>query len=148
MTQAVQGVHRVWLVFSGLAFLVCGLLLVARFSRSAAPPAAQMASPASGSVIQQPLSVPSRSAPPGAVAGSADRAGKPDRTPEPVEQIVEYSLLLRREVSSGALTQHIEQVDITKIKKDDVEVVEYLKATNPELFKTLKKSAKAWKKGA
>ena len=31
---------------------------------------------------------------------------------------------------------HIEQVDISKIKKDDVEVVEYLKATNPELFKT------------
>lgn len=41
---------------------------------------------------------------------------------------------------------HIEQVDISKIKKDDVEVVEYLKSTNPELFKTLKKEARAKKK--
>ena len=41
---------------------------------------------------------------------------------------------------------HIEQVDISKIKKDDVEVVEYLKATNPELFKTLKKEARAKRK--
>jgi len=41
---------------------------------------------------------------------------------------------------------HIEQVDINKIKKDDVEVVEYLKATNPELFKTLKKEARAKRK--
>ena len=41
---------------------------------------------------------------------------------------------------------YIEQVDISKIKKDDVEVVEYLKATNPELFKTLKKEARAKRK--
>ena len=41
---------------------------------------------------------------------------------------------------------HIEQVDISKIKKDDVEVVEYLKSTNPELFKTLTKEARAKKK--
>ena len=31
-------------------------------------------------------------------------------------------------------------------EKDDVEVVEYLKATNPELFKTLKKEARAKRK--
>jgi len=41
---------------------------------------------------------------------------------------------------------HIEQVDISKIKKDDVEVVEYLKTANPELFKTLKKEARAKRK--
>ena len=87
MTQAVQGVNRVWLVFSGLAFLVCGLLVVARLSRSAAPPAAQMASPATGSVIHQQLSVPSSSAPPGAAPASADRAGRSERAPDPVEQV-------------------------------------------------------------
>lgn len=41
---------------------------------------------------------------------------------------------------------HIEQVDIEKLKKEDFEVAQYLKATNPELFKTLKKEARAWKK--
>lgn len=44
---------------------------------------------------------------------------------------------------------HVEQVDINKIKKDDIEVIEYLKATDPETFKALKKAAKARpKKGA
>lgn len=38
---------------------------------------------------------------------------------------------------------HVEQVDINKIKKEDIEVVEYLKATDPEGFKALKKAAKA-----
>ncbi|WP_153109305.1 helix-turn-helix domain-containing protein [Propionivibrio limicola] len=41
---------------------------------------------------------------------------------------------------------HVEQVDIQKIKRDDVDVVEYLKSQDPELFKSLKKSAKAWRK--
>ncbi len=41
---------------------------------------------------------------------------------------------------------HIEQIDIGKIKKDDVEVAEYLKASDPEMYKTLKKEAKAKKK--
>lgn len=41
---------------------------------------------------------------------------------------------------------HIEQIDISKIRKDDVEVAEYLKASNPEMYKTLKKEAKAKKK--
>ena len=43
---------------------------------------------------------------------------------------------------------HIERVDINKIKKDDLEVVEYLKASNPELFKTLKKAARSRTKKA
>lgn len=38
---------------------------------------------------------------------------------------------------------HVEQIDIATIKRDDWEVVEYLKGQEPELFKTLKKSARA-----
>ena len=43
---------------------------------------------------------------------------------------------------------HVEQVDIKNIKRDDIEVVEYLKAQEPELFKSLKKSARAHAKKA
>jgi transcriptional regulator with XRE-family HTH domain len=42
---------------------------------------------------------------------------------------------------------HVEQIDIMKIKREDYEVVEFLRAKNSELFKDLKKQAKAWKKG-
>jgi transcriptional regulator with XRE-family HTH domain len=38
---------------------------------------------------------------------------------------------------------HVEQIDIQTIKREDWEVVEYLKAQEPELFKTLKKSARS-----
>ena len=38
---------------------------------------------------------------------------------------------------------HVEQVDINKVKKDDIDVVEYLKASDPELYKSLKKAARA-----
>jgi len=38
---------------------------------------------------------------------------------------------------------HVEQIDISKIKRDDWEVVEYLKASDPEQFKALKKAAKS-----
>lgn len=38
---------------------------------------------------------------------------------------------------------HVEQLDIQRIKREDIEVVEYLKAEEPELLKTLRKSAKA-----
>ncbi|MDQ7989637.1 MAG: transcriptional regulator [Candidatus Dactylopiibacterium sp.] len=41
---------------------------------------------------------------------------------------------------------HIEHVDIDKIRKDDYEVIEYLRAHNAELYRTLKKEAKAKKK--
>jgi transcriptional regulator with XRE-family HTH domain len=37
---------------------------------------------------------------------------------------------------------HVEQIDIGKIKRDDWEVVEYLKNQDPDLFKSLKKAAK------
>lgn len=43
---------------------------------------------------------------------------------------------------------HVEQIDIQRIKRDDVDVVEYLKSEDPELFKSLKKAAKAKKKAA
>ncbi len=41
---------------------------------------------------------------------------------------------------------HVEQIDIQKIKREDYEVVEFLRAKNSELFKDLKKQAKVWKK--
>ncbi len=43
---------------------------------------------------------------------------------------------------------HVEQVDIQTIKREDIEVIEYLKAQEPELFKSLKKSARAKAKKA
>ena len=41
---------------------------------------------------------------------------------------------------------HIEQINIEKVRKDDVDVAEYLKATNPDLYKSLKKEARAKRK--
>ncbi|MDR2240087.1 MAG: transcriptional regulator [Zoogloeaceae bacterium] len=38
---------------------------------------------------------------------------------------------------------YVEQIDISKIRRDDWEVVEYLKSNDSELFKSLKKAAKA-----
>ena len=43
---------------------------------------------------------------------------------------------------------HVEHIDISKVKREDFEVVEYLKATNPEMFKSLKKEARASHKKA
>lgn len=42
---------------------------------------------------------------------------------------------------------HVEQIDIQKIKKEDYEVIEFLKSQKADLFKDLKKQAKAQKKG-
>lgn len=38
---------------------------------------------------------------------------------------------------------HVEQIDIQKIKREDYEVVEYLRSAKPDLFRELKKAAKA-----
>ncbi|MFA4969091.1 MAG: helix-turn-helix domain-containing protein [Sulfuritalea sp.] len=38
---------------------------------------------------------------------------------------------------------HVEQIDIQKIKRDDYEVIEYLRSVKPGLLKDLKKDAKA-----
>lgn len=43
---------------------------------------------------------------------------------------------------------HVEQIDINKVKREDVEVAEFLKSTNPALFKDLKKQARAAHKKA
>ncbi len=43
---------------------------------------------------------------------------------------------------------HVEQIDIQRIKREDMDVIDYLKSEDPELFKSLKKSAKAKKKAA
>ncbi len=51
--QAVSGTQRAWLIFSGLAFVLCGALLVVRFSRSA-PPAA-LAPPAPNAAAAPPV---------------------------------------------------------------------------------------------
>jgi hypothetical protein len=37
---------------------------------------------------------------------------------------------------------HIEHVDLSKIKKDDLMVAALLKSRNPDLYKSLKKAAK------
>ena len=41
---------------------------------------------------------------------------------------------------------HIEQIDIQRIKRDDMDVIDFLKSEEPDLYKTLKKSAKSKKK--
>lgn len=38
---------------------------------------------------------------------------------------------------------HVENIDIGKIKREDFEIAEYLKATDPEQYKALKKAARA-----
>jgi transcriptional regulator with XRE-family HTH domain len=38
---------------------------------------------------------------------------------------------------------HVENIDITRIKREDFEVAEYLKANEPEQYKSLKKLARA-----
>jgi len=44
---------------------------------------------------------------------------------------------------------HVEQIDIAKVRREDFEVVEYLKSHDPDLFKNLKKQARTTgKKGA
>jgi transcriptional regulator with XRE-family HTH domain len=43
---------------------------------------------------------------------------------------------------------HVEQIDIQRIKREDVEIANLLKSQDPEVYKTLKKAAKARKKSA
>ncbi|MGE5384699.1 MAG: helix-turn-helix domain-containing protein [Betaproteobacteria bacterium] len=43
---------------------------------------------------------------------------------------------------------HVEQIDISTIKREDWEVVEYLRSQEADLFKTLKKSARSKAKKA
>ncbi len=48
-----------------------------------------------------------------------------------------------RPVQSLLRLVHVEQIDPARVKREDFEVVEYLKASDPELFKSLKKAARA-----
>ena len=41
---------------------------------------------------------------------------------------------------------HVDQIDIGKIRRDEFDVIEYLRSANPSLLKDLKKEAKASKK--
>lgn len=43
---------------------------------------------------------------------------------------------------------HVEQIDIKNIKREDQEVIDYLKSQESELYKTLKKSARTKAKKA
>ena len=38
---------------------------------------------------------------------------------------------------------HIEQIDLSKVRREDFEIIEYLKDTHPDLYKSLKKAVKA-----
>jgi DNA-binding transcriptional regulator YiaG len=37
---------------------------------------------------------------------------------------------------------HIEQIDLANVKKEDFEIIEYLKAEHPDLYKSLKKAVR------
>ncbi len=41
---------------------------------------------------------------------------------------------------------HVEQIDISKVRREDFEVVEFLKSSDPAGFKELKKQARAARK--
>ena len=43
---------------------------------------------------------------------------------------------------------HVEQIDIGKLKREDLDVVDFLKATKPAQYKDLKKQAKEHAKAA
>jgi len=37
---------------------------------------------------------------------------------------------------------HIEQIDLNKVKKEDFEIIDYLKTSHPDLYKSLKKAVR------
>ncbi|MEQ6290723.1 helix-turn-helix domain-containing protein [Vogesella sp. GCM10023246] len=38
---------------------------------------------------------------------------------------------------------HVEQIDLSKVRREDFEIVEYLKETHPDLYKSLRKAVRA-----
>ncbi|HEX4330489.1 MAG TPA: hypothetical protein VH105_27135 [Burkholderiales bacterium] len=42
---------------------------------------------------------------------------------------------------------HVEQIDLSKVKKEDFEVLEYLKNRQPDLYKKLRRSVQAQQQG-
>jgi transcriptional regulator with XRE-family HTH domain len=43
---------------------------------------------------------------------------------------------------------HVEQLDLTRVKKEDFEVISFMKEEHPDLYKSLKKEVRAKKKEA
>lgn len=43
---------------------------------------------------------------------------------------------------------HVERIDLTRVKKEDFEVIEYLKSAEPELYRELRKRARSHRKRA
>lgn len=41
---------------------------------------------------------------------------------------------------------HMEQLDLAKVKREDLEIIDYLKSVHPDLYKNLKKAARSSKK--
>jgi len=41
---------------------------------------------------------------------------------------------------------HIEQIDLNKVKREDFEIIDYLKTSHPDLYKSLKKAVRTTKK--
>ncbi|QBJ80043.1 DNA-binding transcriptional regulator [Aquitalea sp. USM4] len=38
---------------------------------------------------------------------------------------------------------HVEQIELSKVRREDFEIVEYLKETHPDLYKSLRKAVRA-----
>jgi transcriptional regulator with XRE-family HTH domain len=38
---------------------------------------------------------------------------------------------------------HVEQIDLNKVRKEDFEVIEYLKTSHPDLYKSLRKAVRS-----
>ena len=43
---------------------------------------------------------------------------------------------------------HVEQIDLSRLKREDLEIIEYLKDAHPDLYKSLKKAARGGRKGS
>ena len=78
--------------------------------------------------------------------GSPGLALRPAPAPPPLPGKWGRGRNIPRPVQALLRLVHVEQIDINKVKRDDVDVAEYLKASNPELYKTLKKEARAKRK--
>jgi hypothetical protein len=63
--------------------------------------------------------------------GSRYESGR--RMPKPVKELLRLV--------------HVEGLDLSKLKREDVEIIEYLKDSQPDLYKSLKKAAKTGRKG-
>lgn len=63
--------------------------------------------------------------------GSRYESGR--RMPKPVKELLRLV--------------HVEGLDLSKLKREDVDIIEYLKDSQPDLYKSLKKAAKTGRKG-